>query len=181
MVAEHLYRDLPELPEGDLARIRAAVVSEPALAEAAGAAAVGGALLLGRGEAHSGGRLKPSILADALEAIVGATYLSGGIDDARALVEDVLGDAIAAASATRELGDAKNRLQELCARLGLDPPGYTLHQSGPDHARRFVAEVAVAGPPGAGAVGRGEGRSKKQAERAAALDALANLSGADRA
>jgi len=151
--------------------MRAAVVSEPALADAARGARIGAAVLLGRGEAHSGGRDKASILADTFEAIVAATFLAGGVDMARALVEDLLGGAITTASATRELGDAKNRLQELCARLGIGAPSYSVHESGPDHARRYRAEVAVGRGPERVA-GHGEGRSKKQAERAAALEVL---------
>lgn len=170
VVAEHLYRSLPGVPEGDLARIRAAVVSSEALAPIARAAGVGEALLLGRGEERSGGRSKASILADALEALIGACFLDGGIERARALVLDLLAEAISAASSAVELGDAKNRLQELSARLGLDPPCYEVSESGPDHAKRYTAVASVGGA----VAGRGSGRSKKQAERAAAADALAS-------
>lgn len=171
VVSEHLFHVLPGVPEGDLARMRAAVVSTAALAPVAARAGVGRALLLGRGEDVSGGREKPSLLADALEAIVGATYLASGLDGARGLVLDLLGAQIAEASSGIELGDAKNRLQELTSRLGEDLPRYEVRESGPDHAKRFSAAV-VAGP---GVVGRGTGSSKKQAERAAALDALEAL------
>lgn len=186
VVAEHCYRALPGVPEGDLARIRAAVVSEEALAPVAASIGVGDAVLLGRGEASSGGRAKPSILADALEALIGATYLAGGLERARALVLELLGEAIEEAASAAELGDPKNRLQELCARLGLEPPRYRLRESGPDHAKRYVADVDVEVAAAADGVacsvvasGHGAGRSKKQAERAAAAEALARLSGRD--
>ncbi len=169
VVAEHLYRRLPGVPEGDLARIRAAVVSSEALAPIARAAGVGEALQLGRGEDRSGGRAKASILADALEALIGACFLDGGLERARALVLDLLADPIAAAASAVELGDAKNRLQELSARLGLEPPRYEVSESGPDHAKRYTAVASVGGA----VAGRGSGHSKKQAERAAAAEALA--------
>jgi ribonuclease-3 len=191
VVAEHLYRILPDVPEGDLARIRAAVVSEDALAPASAALGVGPALLLGRGEAHSGGREKPSILADALEALIGATFLAGGLEGATAFVLELMGEAIDDAASVAELGDPKNRLQELSARLGLGPPRYQVRETGPDHAKRYVADVVVAqvvvadavaadavvaeGERAGAARGSGAGRSKKQAERAAAVEALAAL------
>lgn len=177
-VAEHCFRSWPAMPEGDLARVRAAVVSEEALAPVASALGVGDALLLGRGEASSGGREKASILADALEAIIAASYLAGGFESARALVLDLLGDLVDDAASARELGDPKNRLQELSARLGCSPPVYDVHESGPDHAKRYEAEVRVERVAGGGlaASGRGDGRSKKAAERAAATVALDRLS-----
>jgi ribonuclease-3 len=176
VVGEHLYAALPDVPEGDLARMRAAVVSEEALAPVAGALGLGEALRLGRGEVHSGGRSKPSILADALEAVFGATFLAGGLDPARRLVLDVMGPAIAGAVAVDELGDPKNRLQELGARLGLGSPRYELDESGPDHAKRYRARVVIDAPDAGGPVtGLGSGRSKKQAERGAAVEALDEL------
>jgi ribonuclease-3 len=170
VVAGHLYELLPDVPEGDLARIRSAVVSELALAPIAGALGVGDALRLGRGEASSGGREKPSILADTLEALIGAAFLAGGLARARALVLEVMSEVIDEAASVAALGDPKNRLQELSARLGLAPPRYEVYGSGPDHAKRYRAEVHL-GANG----GRGSGRSKKQAERAAAVEALAAL------
>lgn len=167
VVTEHLYRARPELREGDLARIKAAVVSSEALAPVAERLGVGEALLLGRGEEHSGGRHKPSLLADALEALIGAVYLSGGIDEATPFVLGLLAETIAAEAARAVLGDAKNTLQELAARLGAPAPRYRIDERGPDHAKWFSASVE-AGPLS----GRGEGRSKKQAERLAAEDAL---------
>ncbi len=171
VVSEQLFHDQPDVPEGDLARMRAAVVSTAALAPIAERAGVGRALLLGRGEDASGGRSKPSLLADALEAVIGATYLASGLDGARGLVLELLGEKIAEVSSGIELGDAKNRLQELASRRGEDLPRYEVRESGPDHAKRFAAAVTV----GREVVGRGAGSSKKQAERAAALDALETL------
>jgi ribonuclease-3 len=170
VVTEHLYRRCPELPEGDLARIRSAVVSTEALAPVSAELGLGAALLLGRGEDASGGRAKPSILADALEAVIGAVFLSAGIEGAGAFVLGLLGDELDEISGRDELGDAKNRLQEMCSRLGVGPPRYALTEQGPEHAKRFEAEVR------AGAVvGRGRGNSKKQAERAAAEEAIGAL------
>jgi ribonuclease-3 len=179
-VAEHCFRSWPGMPEGDLARVRAAVVSEEALAPVASALGVGSALLLGRGEASSGGREKASILADALEAIIAAAYLAGGLESARSLVLALLGDLVDDTASARELGDPKNRLQELSARLGCSPPVYEVRESGPDHAKRYEAEVRVGRAGGVhggvAASGHGSGRSKKAAERAAAAVALDRLS-----
>jgi ribonuclease-3 len=169
VVAEHCYRKAPELPEGDLARIRSAVVSTEALAPLAGALGVGDAVLLGKGEAASGGRAKASILADTFEALIGACYLDGGLEAARAFVLGQLEAQIDAVMGGGELGDAKNRLQELAAREGDDPPRYLVRSGGPDHARWFAAEVYL----GEELVGEGRGRSKKRAEQAAAAAAYA--------
>ncbi len=173
VVAEHCYRLEPSLPEGDLARIRAAVVSTEALAPVAAALGIGAAVRLGKGEAASGGGAKASILADTFEALIGACYLDGGLEAARAFVLARLGPSIGAVIGRGEFGDSKNRLQELAARRGQEPPRYLVRSSGPEHARSFVAEVYV----GDRLVGDGRGRSKKQAERAAAAAACAALAG----
>ena len=173
VVTEHLYRDHPELPEGDLARIRAAIVSTEALAPVGAGLGLGAALLLGRGEDASGGREKPSILADALEAVIGAVFLSGGMVAARRFVLGLMGARIDEESRRATFGDAKNRLQETCSRRGVEPPRYVVTEQGPEHAKWFSAEVRVGA-----VVGRGAGSSKKQAERAAAQSAIDAL-GAD--
>ncbi len=173
VVADHLYRSYPELPEGDLARLRASVVSTEALAPIATGLGVGDAVLLGKGEEASGGRAKESILADCLEAIIAAVYLSLGLSAATSFVVDLLEGPIAAIAAEGKLGDPKNRLQELASRLELDLPSYKVSDKGPDHAKVFFAEVTV----GAEALGRGTGSSKKLAERLAAAAALEALSG----
>jgi ribonuclease-3 len=164
VVTDHIFRSYPLLPEGELAKVRASVVSAAALAEVAAELDLGEALLLGKGEDASGGREKPSILADALEAVIGAVYLDAGWDGAAAVVLGLLGDRIAEAAAGPGGQDYKTRLQELSARSFEDVPSYLVVDEGPDHAKRFFATVIVGGRPR----GKGEGRSKKQAEQAAA-------------
>jgi ribonuclease-3 len=171
IVTDHIYRAFPDLPEGELAKVRAAVVSAAALAEVAAWLELGDALLLGKGEASSGGREKPSILADALEAVLGLVYLNGGWIAAQRVVMDLLGDRILSASEGPGGQDYKTRLQELVARHFTELPRYTIRDEGPDHAKRFFAEVRVDGA----VRGQGEGRSKKQAEAAAARAAWEGL------
>ncbi|HUI03482.1 MAG TPA: ribonuclease III [Acidimicrobiales bacterium] len=172
VVAEHCYRVYPSLPEGALAKVRAAVVNTAVLAEVAAELGLGEALLLGRGEDHSGGRAKPSILANAVEAVIGAVYIDGGWDAATALVMDLLAGRIAQASTGPGADDFKTRLQELVLHRIGELPRYDVEGTGPDHARRFRAQVYVAGSER----GAGEGRSKKDAEQAAARDAWTALS-----
>src|SRR5437660_8155892 len=171
VVTDHLYRTYPEMPEGELAKVRASVVNSAALAELAGELDIGDALLLGKGEDQSGGREKPSILADAMEAVIGAVYLDRGWDGAWGLVMRLLGERIAEAAAGPGGQDFKTRLQELAARRFDELPRYHVADDGPDHAKRFFATVYVAGEPH----GAGEGRSKKQAEQAAAREAWQTL------
>ena len=166
VVTDHVYATHPELDEGALTEIRKTVVSSVALAEVAEALGIGEHLLLGKGEERSGGRTKPSILADALEAIIGATYLERGLEAVSALVLHVLGDRLATAQA--DAADHKSRLQELSAQLFRHPPRYEAEATGPDHARQFHVTATIAGVP----YGRGRGRSKKQAEQAAAQAAV---------
>jgi ribonuclease-3 len=164
VVTDVLYRDSPDLPEGELAKARATIVSAESLARTAAGLGVGEELLLGRGEESSGGRSKPSLLADALEALIGAVYIDGGFHVASDFVIEVLGDRIAESVAEPGLDDHKGRLQELVARYGLEAPRYMVVDTGPDHAKHFAAEVMI-GPE---LLGSGEGRSKKQAEQSAA-------------
>ncbi|HKH87181.1 MAG TPA: ribonuclease III [Acidimicrobiales bacterium] len=171
VITDHLYASFPELPEGDLARVRAAVVSTLALAPAAEALGIGPALLLGKGEVSSGGRQKASILADCVEAVIGAVYLSAGLGGARTLVLDLLGAHVIEIAQSARLGDPKNRLQEIAVQMLLGPPVYTVQERGPDHAKQFTAEAVVGGER----LGTGVGRSKKDAERHAAEVALAVL------
>ncbi|HWG74259.1 MAG TPA: ribonuclease III [Acidimicrobiales bacterium] len=171
IVTDHLFRTYPGLPEGELAKVRASLVSSAALAEVAAELCVGDALLLGKGEDSSGGREKPSILADAMEALIGALYIDRGGPAAGQLVMALLGDRIAAAAAGPGGQDYKTRLQELCARLFDQLPAYSVSERGPDHAKHFDAVVHVTGRPR----GRGHGRSKKQAEQAAARVAWEDL------
>jgi ribonuclease-3 len=171
VITDYLYASFPELPEGDLARVRAAVVSTLALAPVAEALGIGPALLLGKGEESSGGREKASILADCVEAVIGAVYLSAGLDGARMLVLDLLGAHVMEVAQFARLGDPKNRLQEIAVQMLLGPPAYTVVERGPDHAKQFTAEAVVGGER----LGTGVGRSKKDAERHAAEVALAVL------
>jgi ribonuclease-3 len=154
--------------------VRASVVNAGALAEVAAELDLGVALLLGKGEDASGGREKPSILADAMEAVIGAVYLDGRYEAARDLVMTLLGERIEEAAAGPGGQDFKTRLQELAARRFDQLPRYEVSDDGPDHAKRFYATVFLAGEPR----GQGEGRSKKQAEQAAARVAWSDLSAA---
>jgi len=172
VVTDHIFGNDPELPEGQLAKVRAAVVSSATLAEVAAELDVGCALLLGKGEGTSGGSEKPSILADAMEALIGATYLDGGWLAAQDLVLRLLGDRIIEATAGPGGQDHKTRLQELASSRFGRLPSYSVVEEGPDHAKRFVASVVLDGRRWEG----GEGRSKKQAEQAAAREAWAVLS-----
>jgi ribonuclease-3 len=169
VVTDHVYRTHADLPEGDLTEIRKTVVNSVALAEVAEGLNIGEHLLLGKGEELSGGRQKPSILADAMEAIIGAVYLAEGIEGATELVLSVLGSRLATAQA--DGADHKSRLQELAAHRFGAPPRYEVEATGPDHARTFYVTVTIAGEPH----GTGEGRSKKQAEQAAARNAVLAL------
>jgi ribonuclease-3 len=144
--------------------VRASVVNSAALAEVAAELDIGAALLLGKGEDQSGGREKPSILADAMEALIGAVYMDAGWGAAEGLIMRLLGDRIAEAAIGPGGQDYKTRLQELSARRFEHLPRYDVHDEGPDHAKRFYATVSVGGA----VQGRGEGRSKKQAEQEAA-------------
>ena len=171
VVTDHLYRTYPDLPEGELAKVRASLVNSEALAEVAATLDLGDALLLGKGEAASGGREKPSILADAMEAVIGAVYIDGGWDAAVELIMRLLAERIEEAAAGPGGQDYKTRLQELAARRFDQLPRYDVLDEGPDHAKRFYATVFLDGDER----GRGEGRSKKQAEQAAAKAAWKDL------
>lgn len=171
VVTDHLYRTYPDLPEGALAKVRASVVSAAALSEVAIELRLGEALLLGKGEDGSGGREKPSILADALEAVLGLVYIESGPRAAAALVMRLLLERTTEAASGPGGQDYKTRLQEVAAQLFDMPPRYEVQDDGPDHAKRFFADVRVDGE----VRGRGQGRSKKQAEQAAARDAWERL------
>lgn len=172
VVTDHVFRCYPDMPEGSLAKLRAAVVSAPTLAEVGADLGLGAALRLSRGEESIGGRAKRSILCDALEAVIGALYLDGGLDAARRLVIELLADRIAAEAADGPGGtDHKSQLQTLAARLFDGAPVYRVSEEGPDHDKRFSAEVLLDDR----VVGAGEGRSKKLAEQAAAGAALDHI------
>ena len=170
-MTDHIFTTHPEMPEGSLAKLRAAVVSEPSLAAVAADLGVGECVRLGKGEAASGGRAKASILSDAMEAIIGAVYVDGGIEAARPLVLALFGDRIDAEAVGPGSADFKSQLQELVARRFEAAPAYDLSDEGPDHDKRFFARVRVDGT----VIGEGEGRSKKLAEQAAARAAFSHL------
>ena len=171
IVTDYMVAEYPDMPEGELAKLRASVVNSEVLAEVAREAQLGGLLLLGKGEEATGGRDKPSILADAVEAVIAAVYLDGGWDAAHDLVLDLLEDRIRAEATGPGGQDYKTRLQELAARRFDQLPRYQVRAEGPDHSKRFFAAVRLDGE----IRGEGEGRSKKQAEQAAARAAWEGL------
>jgi ribonuclease-3 len=171
VVAEELFRSW-DLSEGAMAKVRAAVVNEASLATVAVGIGLGDALLLGKGEEASGGRHKASILADAMEAVLGAVFLDGGLDAARRLILERWGDLLEARADAPGRLDYKTRLQEALARRG-EVPEYAVEGEGPDHERSFTAEVQVGGM----ILGSGSGSSKKRAEQDAARRALDRLRG----
>jgi ribonuclease-3 len=173
VVTDALYRHYPARSEGQLAKNRSGVVSAAALADVARDLGVGPALLLGHGEELTGGRQKASILADALEAVIGAVYLEHGFDVAVQVVMGLVATRLDSAAARRAGTDWKTDLQELVAATGREGPQYRVTGRGPDHAREFTAEVLL----DAVVVGQGHGRSKKQAEQRAAEQACLALRG----
>lgn len=173
IVTDELYRTWAHAPEGVLAKARAAVVSSENLAECAAAYDLGEHLALGKGEDQSGGREKPSILADAMEAVIGAVYLDGGVEAARRFVLEAVGHGLEDAVTGEGSKDFKTRLQELSAQVLSKLPSYTVEGRGPDHAKEFEAKVLLDGV----VAGSGRGRSKKQAEQAAAREAWEAHSG----
>jgi ribonuclease-3 len=175
-VTDHVFAAYPTLPEGELAKLRASVVNAEVLAELAVEVDLGPALLLGKGEDASGGRTKASILADAMEAVIAAVYLDAGWDAADALVLRLLGDRIREGAAGPGGHDYKTRLQELAAREFDQLPRYQVRAEGPDHSKQFFASVTIAGEMR----GQGAGRSKKQAEQAAARAAWEQMAGGER-
>ena len=170
VVAEHLYRNHPDLPEGELTRTRAALVCEESLVEVAHDLGLGDYLKLGKGEEAGGGRTRPSIRADAVEAVLAAVYLDGGIGSARKIIQKyILSREIEGLNSQR---DYKTALQELIQRESGQSLKYRLTGSeGPDHDKRFFVEVDLNGQP----VGAGKGHSKKEAEQMAAKAAIAKL------
>lgn len=170
--ADYLYRKHPDLPEGELTRIRAALVCEDSLHEVAQRLHLGDFLMLGKGEESGGGRHRPSILADAVEAVLAAVYLDGGIDEARALVHRILLEKEPEQVVESRRRDCKTELQELVQRKPNQELRYELvSESGPDHAKVFTVAVMLNGQ----VVGLGSGHSKKEAERSAARTALEQM------
>lgn len=169
-VSHRLMERYPTSREGELSRLRAAIVDEEGLARVARRLRLGELLLLGRGEELSGGRDKPSLLADAMEAVAAAAYLAGGMQSVLAIVDRFLGDAIAQAGAV--VSDHKTALQELAQGALRRAVRYRVtDERGPDHDKVFQVEVTLDNE----IAGHGEGRTKKDAEQAAAKDALDTL------
>jgi ribonuclease-3 len=177
VVSELLMNALPEASEGDLSRIRAAVVSEPSLAAVAREIGLGEFLLVGRGEEQTGGRDKDSLLADSLEALVASLYLDGGIDRASDFITRFFSGTIGRVRTAGGTEDHKTGLQELCQeRLKTLPEYRVVSESGPDHRKEFTVELSILGE----VCGRGTGRNKKEAEQRAAKEALEKLSNSSR-
>ncbi|KEI43000.1 ribonuclease III [Saccharopolyspora rectivirgula] len=175
VITDRLYRDHPDLPEGQLAKLRASVVNMHALASVArnlGEGGLGAHLLLGRGEELTGGRDKASILADGLEAVLGAIYLQNGIETAREVINRLFEPLLVEAPLRGAGLDWKTSLQELTAASGLGVPEYRVEEQGPDHRKEFSAYVSVGGET----LGSGTGRTKKEAEQKAAESAWRKLS-----
>ena len=172
VVADHLYRNHPDLPEGELTRTRAALVCEESLVEVAEALHLGEDLHLGKGEEAGGGRKRHSIQADSVEAVLAAVYLDGGIGSARKIVQQyILCREVEGLTSPR---DYKTALQELVQRESGQVLKYRLTgEEGPDHDKRFFVEVDLNGE----VAGRGKGHSKKEAEQMAAKAAIAKLKG----
>lgn len=171
VITDSLYREFPDRPEGDLAKMRAALVNMTVLADVAREIGLGERVLLGKGEEMTGGRDKASILGDTLEAIFGAIYLDRGMRASRRVILRLFLPRIRGQVEGGVVHDYKTALQELAAARLSTLPEYQLSESGPDHAKRFQAEVSLGGA----IYGTGVGRSKKEAEQAAARVAVERL------
>lgn len=170
LVAEHLYRNFPDRPEGELTRMRADMVCESSLAAIAERIGLGNHLLLGHGEETGGGRKRASILADAVESVIAACFLDGGMDAARAFVDRFVLSHVPVKHMSNQ--DYKTALQELVQQKKNQSLSYVLvGESGPDHNKQFVVEVCLNGA----VIGKGTGSSKKRAEQDAARVALENM------
>ncbi len=173
VVSEYLMNTCPDSTEGDLSRLRAAIVSESALAVVAREIGLGGFLLLGRGEDQTGGRNKDSLLANCLEALIASVYLDAGIEAVESFVLRFFGAIIQKSCQARGTQDYKTELQELCQERVKQLPEYRVaSESGPDHQKQFAVELILKGE----VYGRGVGKSKKEAEQKAAKEALQRFS-----
>jgi ribonuclease-3 len=176
-VSHRLMERFPAAAEGELSKMRALIVNEEGIARVARAIGLGDILLLGRGEDLTGGRTKSSVLADAMEAVIGAVYLGVGMERTLALLDALFGEALDGVADGRSGQDYKTVLQEEAqTRLKLSPRYRVISESGPDHEKVFEVEVAIGADPFA----RAAGRSKKEAEQAAARDALRELKARDK-
>ncbi len=173
VVTDLIYTRFPQLTEGEMAKLRASAVNTRALAQLSRSLGLGEHIRLGKGEESSGGKDKDSLLADTFEALVGAVYLDRGMEAARHLITEIFGGVLQEIVSTGGGYDAKTELQEMVVRATGSLPLYRLDSSGPEHAKRFRAEVYVANA----FYGVGLGRSKKEAEQEAARHALVRLAG----
>lgn len=171
VITDELFSAHPELPEGQLAKLRASVVNMHALAAVGQSLGLGELLLLGRGEELTGGRQKPSIVSDAVEALLGALYLEHGLEPVRSAILRLFADLLTAAPRLGAGLDWKTSLQELSAEAGSGAPVYEVDETGPDHDKTFTARAVVAGE----LLGEGSGHTKKQAEQLAASQAYRTL------
>ena len=169
VLTERLYNMFPDFPEGQLTKLRARLVSRSALFKFADGIGLGESMIMGKGEEASGGRSRVSTLADAFEAVMGAVYLDGGLGAAKAAIEKVCDDSIEQLAQSPEEKNPKGELQEALQALAPESPSYTLlEEVGPDHSKRFKISVEWQGQ----LLGKGMGKSKKDAESRAAKDAL---------
>lgn len=173
VITKFIFEEYPNFSEGELAKLRQSVVSATTLAEVANELDLGSFILLGKGEDQAGGREKPSILADAFEAVIGAIYVDSGMDAASDFILKLFREVVTEGSLVPGGQDFKTRFQEYVARNLGSVPRYTISDSGPDHAKVFAADVLV----GDEKWGSGEGRSKRQAEQEAARSAWDRIAG----
>ena len=172
IVSRYIYDMFPSMPEGELTKLRAGVVCEQSLARAAHKIRIGEFLLLGKGEEYTGGRNRDSILADAVEAVIGAIYLDGGFAEAEKFVTKLMAGSVEELKTSFRTMDCKTHLQEVIQKTSKSPISYAIiDEYGPDHNKVFVAEVRHNNK----VIGVGNGRSKKEAEQSAASDALNKL------
>ena len=169
VVGEYIFKKFSMWPEGKLTKLRASVVCETMLSKKGKELGINKSLRLGNGEEHTGGRERNSIIADAVESVIGAIYLDGGMDEARKFILSLLADEVEKISSTVHVLDAKTTLQEILQKDSQEPIEYRLvGESGPAHCKSFIIEVRHRGRTH----GKGEGHSKKEAEQRAAMEAI---------
>lgn len=174
VVGEYIYKRFSLWPEGKLTKLRASVVCETMLSKKGRELGINNALKLGKGEEHTGGRERNSIIADAVESVIGAIYLDGGMDEARKFILNLLVDEINEISSTVHILDAKTTLQEIIQRDSQEPIEYIItSESGPAHCKSFAVEVCHKQR----VLGKGVGHSKKEAEQMAAMEAIKAIGG----
>lgn len=169
VTSEYIYKNFPELPEGEMTKTRAAIVCEASLMKCAGQISLGNYLFLGKGEENTGGRTRISILSDAFEALIGAIYLDGGMAEAKNFIFRAMKEYLQDLHSSELFMDYKTQFQELIQKNGEQRISYNiLHEKGPDHNKVFVVQISVNGQ----ILGTGEGKNKKEAEQNAAKSAL---------